>query len=126
MLVYSVGYCKIFCMKDIKNKSTESETMTKTHITETSPMYRVTDLYNHEGFIHWNKNKKYSGESMSNINPFGESYKIYDLIDNEGFIYYEVYKMGLSKDKKELDETNDTLLLSTYNKDDVNKYMNKQ
>ena len=91
MLVYSVGYCKIFCMKDIKNKSTESETMTKTHITETSPMYRVTDLYNHEGFI-----------------------------------YYEVYKMGLSKDKKELDETNDTLLLSTYNKDDVNKYMNKQ
>jgi len=126
MLVYIMGYCKIFCMKDIKNKSTEGKTMTKTHITETSPMYRVTDLYNHEGFIHWNKNKKYSGESMSNINPFGESYKIYDLIDNEGFIYYEVYKMGLSKDKKELDETNDTLLLSTYNKDDVNKYMNKQ
>ena len=28
MLVYTMGYCKIICMKDIKNKSTESETMT--------------------------------------------------------------------------------------------------
>ena len=113
-------------MFNIKNKSTEGVTMTKTHITETSPMYKVSDLYNHKGFIHWNKNKKYTGESMSNINPFSNSYKIYDLIDSKGFIYYEVYKMGLSKDKKELDNTNDTLLLSTYNKDDVNKYMNKQ
>ena len=113
-------------MFNIKNKPTEGATMTKTHITETSPMYKVSDLYNHKGFIHWNKNKKYTDESMSNINPFSNSYKIYDLIDSKGFIYYEVYKMGLSKDKKELDNTNDTLLLSTYNKDDVNKYMNKQ
>ena len=29
MLVYTMGYCKIFYMKDIKNKSTESETMNK-------------------------------------------------------------------------------------------------
>ena len=107
------------------NKQNESKTMTKTHITETSPMYKVTDIHNHKGFIHWNKNKKYTGEGMSNINPFGDSYKIYDLIDKKGFIYYEVYKMGLSKDKKELDNTNDILLLTTYSDDEVNKYMNK-
>ena len=29
MLVYTMGYCKIICMKDIKNKSTEGETMNK-------------------------------------------------------------------------------------------------
>ena len=29
MLVYIMGYCKIICMKDIKNKLTESETMNK-------------------------------------------------------------------------------------------------
>jgi hypothetical protein len=101
------------------------ERMIKTHISDYSDsMYKVTDLYNHDGFIHWNKDKQYTGESMSNINPFNDSYKIYDLIDNEGFIYYEVYKMGLSKDKKELDNTNDILLLTTYNKDAVNRYMN--
>ena len=95
------------------------------HITKTSPMYKLTDLYNHKDFIHWDKNKKYTGESMSNINPSNTSYKIYDLIDNQGFIYYEIYKMGLSKDKKELDNTNDILLLTTYNQKIVNQYMNK-
>jgi len=95
------------------------------HITETSPMYKLTDLYNHKDFIHWDKNKKYTGESMSNINPSNTSYKIYDLIDKQGFIYYEIYKMGLSKDKKELDNTNDILLLTTYNQKIVNQYMNK-
>jgi len=95
------------------------------HITETSPMYKLTDLYNHKDFIHWDKNKKYTGESMSNINPYNTSYKIYDLIDKQGFIYYEIYKMGLSKDKKELDNTNDILLLTTYNQKIVNQYMNK-
>ena len=109
----------------MKNKSTkETKNMTKKHISETSSMYKVTDLYNHNNFIHWTKDKKYTGESMSNINPFGESYKIYDLIDSEGFIYYEVYKMGLSKNKKELDNTNDILLLTTYDNKQVNKYMN--
>ena len=29
MLVYTMGYCKIFYMKDIKNKSTEGGTMAK-------------------------------------------------------------------------------------------------
>ena len=75
----------------------ENKQMTKTHINDTSSMYRVTDMLNHKGFIHWNKNKKYTGESMSSINPLSNSYKIYDLIDKKGFIYYEVYKMGLSK-----------------------------
>ena len=89
-------------------------------------MYQVNDLYNHKGFIHWNENKKYTSEGMSNINPFGNSYKIYDLIDKQGFIYYEIYRMGLSKDKKELDEKNDILLLTTYDNNEVNKYMNKQ
>jgi len=32
--------------------------------------------------------------------------------------------MGLSKDKKELDNTNDILLLTTYDNKQVNKYMN--
>ena len=101
--------------------------MTKTHINNYADVgYKINDLYNHKGFIHWNKNKKYTGEGMSNINPFGDSYKIYDLIDKKGFIYYEVYKMGLSKNKKELDNTNDILLLTTYSDDEVNKYMNKQ
>ena len=98
--------------------------MTKTHITETSPMYRVTDIHNHKGFIHWSKNKKYTGESMSSINPLSNSYKIYDLIDKQGFIYYEVYKLGLSKNKKEFDNTKDILLLTTYNYRDAHKYMN--
>ena len=105
------------------NKQNESKTMTKTHITETSPLYKVSDMLNHKGFIHWNKNKRYTSEGMSNINPFGDSYKIYDLIDKKGFIYYEVYKMGLSKNKKELDNTNDTLLLTTYDNKQVSKYM---
>lgn len=100
--------------------------MTKTHISETSAMYQVSDLYNHEDFIHWNKNKKYTGESMSSIDPFGNSYQVYDLIDEQGFIYYEIYKMGLSKDKKSLDNTNDVLILTTYNSKQVNKYMNKR
>jgi hypothetical protein len=107
-----------------KTNQIKERNMTKKHISETSSMYKVTDLYNHNNFIHWTKDKKYTGESMSNINPFGESYKIYDLIDNEGFIYYEVYKMGLSKNKKELDNTNDILLLTTYDNKQVNKYMN--
>ena len=98
--------------------------MTKTHITETSPMYKVTDIHNHKGFIHWNKNKKYTGESMSSINPLSNSYKIYDLIDKQGFIYYEVYKLGLSKNKKEFDNTKDILLLTTYNYRDAHKYIN--
>ena len=34
--------------------------MTKTHINDTSSMYRVTNMLNHKGFIHWNKNKKYT------------------------------------------------------------------
>tara|TARA_R110000803_G_scaffold65310_1_gene126421 strand:- start:305 stop:622 length:318 start_codon:yes stop_codon:yes gene_type:complete len=101
-------------------------TMTKTHITETSPMYRVTDMHNHKGFIHWNKNKRYTGEGMINSNANGEGYRIYDLIDKQGFIYYEIYKIGLSKDKKELDETNDVLILTTYDDKQVNKYMSKQ
>jgi len=45
--------------------------MIKTHISDyNDSMYRVTNLYNHKGFIHWNKSKKYTGEAMSNINPF--------------------------------------------------------
>ena len=100
--------------------------MIKKHISETSSMYKVSDLYNHKDFIHWNKNKKYTSESMSNINSLGNSYKIYDLIDKQGFIYYEVYKMGLSKNKKEFDNTKDILLLTTYDSKEVNKYMNKQ
>jgi hypothetical protein len=32
--------------------------------------------------------------------------------------------MGLSKNKKELDNTNDILLLTTYDNKQVNKYMN--
>ena len=35
----------------------ENKQMTKTHINDTSSMYRVTDMLNHKGFIHWNKNK---------------------------------------------------------------------
>lgn len=35
----------------------ENKQMTKTHINNTSSMYRVSDIYNHKGFIHWNKNK---------------------------------------------------------------------
>ena len=99
--------------------------MTKTHINNTSSMYRVSDIYNHKGFIHWNKNKRYTGESISSNNAKGEGYKIYDLIDNEGYIYYEVYRIGLSKDKKELDETNDILLLTTYENKQAIKYINK-
>ena len=99
--------------------------MTKTHINDTSWMYSVTDMLNHKGFIHWNKNKRYTGESISSSNSKGEGYKIYDLIDDEGYIYYEVYKIGLSKDKKELDETNDKLLLTTYDNKKVGKYINR-
>ena len=100
--------------------------MTKKHISETSTMYRVSDLYNHKDFIHWNKNKKYTGEYMSSMDPFGNSYSVYDLIDEQGFIYYEIYKIGLSKDKKSLDNTNDILILTTYDNKQVNKYMNKR
>tara|TARA_R100001369_G_scaffold7473_1_gene18672 strand:+ start:364 stop:666 length:303 start_codon:yes stop_codon:yes gene_type:complete len=85
---------------------------------------RISNIYNHKGFIHWNKNKKYTGESMSNLNPLNNSYKIYDLIDDKGFIYYEIYKMGVSKNKKELDNTKDILLLTTYDNKKVSKYMN--
>jgi hypothetical protein len=99
--------------------------MTKTHISDTSSMYRVSDIYNHKGFIHWNKNKKYTGESISSIYSSGEGFKIYDLIDNKGYIYHEVYRIGLSKDKKELDETNDILLLTTYDNKQTIKYINK-
>ena len=98
--------------------------MTKKHISETSSMYQITDMYNHGGFIHWDKSKRYTGEGMSSSNANGEGYKIYDLIDKQGFIYYEIYKIGLSKDKKELDDTNDILLLTTYDNKQVNKYMN--
>ena len=109
-----------------KHKQTkEGNKMTKVHITETGPMYRLSDMYNHKGFTHWNKNKKYTGESMSNSNSLGNGYKIYDLIDEQGFIYYEIYKIGLSKDKKELDNTNDVLILTTYDNKQVNKYMNE-
>ena len=45
--------------------------MTKTHINDTSSMYRVTDMLNHKGFIHWNKNKRYTGESISSSNAKG-------------------------------------------------------
>jgi len=110
-------------MKTNQDKQKKEKTMTKNHISETSPMYRVTDILNHKEFIHWNKNKRYTGESMSNINPLNNSYKIYDLIDKEGFIYYEIYKMGVSKNRKELDNTKDTLLLTTYDDKQVNKYM---
>tara|TARA_R110000782_G_scaffold41956_1_gene95769 strand:+ start:215 stop:526 length:312 start_codon:yes stop_codon:yes gene_type:complete len=99
--------------------------MKKTHISETSAMYRVSDLYNHKDFIHWNKNKKYTGEYMSSMDPFGNSYSVYDLIDEQGFIYYEIYKIGLSKDKKSLDNTNDVLILTTYDKKQYFKYMNR-
>ena len=84
---------------------------------------RISNIYNHKGFIHWNKNKKYTGESMSNINPLNNSYKIYDLIDSKGVIYYEIYKMGVSKNRKELDNTKDILLLTTYDNKTVSKYM---
>ena len=60
---------------------------------------------------------------MSNINPLNHSYKIYDLIDSKGFIYYEIYKMGVSKNRKELDNTKDILLLTTYDNKKVSKYM---
>ena len=103
----------------------ENKQMTKTHINDTSSMYRVTDMLNHKGFIHWNKNKRYTGESISSSNSKGEGYKIYDLIDDKGYIYYEIYKIGLSKDKKELDETNDKLLLTTYDNKKVGKYINR-
>ena len=99
--------------------------MTKTHINDYADVgYKINDLYNHKDFIHWNKNKKYTGESMSSIIPLSNSYKIYDLIDKKGFIYYEVYKMGLSKNKKEFDNTKDILLSTTYNYEDAHKYMN--
>ena len=99
--------------------------MTKTHINNYADVgYKINDLYNHKGFIHWNKSKKYTGESMSSINPLSNSYKIYDLIDKQDFIYYEVYKLGLSKNKKEFDNTKDILLLTTYNYKDAHKYMN--
>jgi len=98
--------------------------MTKTHISNyANTSYKINNLYNHKGFIHWNKNKKYTGESWSSINPFSNSYKIYDLIDKQGFIYYEVYKLGLSKNKKEFDNIKDILLLTTYNYNKAHNYM---
>jgi len=101
--------------------------MKKQHISDyADTCYKVSDMLNHKGFIHWNKNKRYTGEAMSSINPFGTSYKLYDLIDKKGYIYYEVYKLGLSKNKKELDNTNDILLFTSYNYVKSHNYMNKQ
>ena len=80
-----------YIQRGYKHKQTkEGNKITKVHITETGPMYRLSDMYNHKGFTHWNKNKKYTGESMSNSNSLGNGYKIYDLIDEQGFIYYEI------------------------------------
>ena len=102
----------------MKTNQQKENKMEKTHISETSPMYKVSDLYNHKYFKHWKKGKRYTGESMSNIRPSKDSYVIYDLIDKEGYIYYEIHKLN-----NELDHNKAKLLLTTYDKKQVNKYM---
>ena len=102
----------------MKTNQQKKDKMKKTHISETSPMYQVSDLYNHKYFKHWKKGKRYTGESMSNIRPSKDSYVIYDLIDKEGYIYYEIHKLN-----NELDHNKAELLLTTYDKKQVNKYM---